>query len=75
MLLLSWQEASPFTYVEVNGLKIPEPSAAYGLLWETLSGRDIAEEGRLRISPKEALRRLDRYFSGDAIRGPGSHAW
>ncbi|KAF9511046.1 hypothetical protein BS47DRAFT_1373169 [Hydnum rufescens UP504] len=26
-------ESNPFTYVEVNGLKIPEPSAAYGVLW------------------------------------------
>ncbi|KAF8336554.1 P-loop containing nucleoside triphosphate hydrolase protein [Cantharellus anzutake] len=67
-------ETSPFTYVEVNGLKIPEPSGSYSLLWEALSGHNIAEDGRLRITPKEALRRLDQYFSGDAIRGPGSHA-
>ncbi len=28
------QETNPFTYVEINGLKISEPFAAYNLLWE-----------------------------------------
>jgi Cdc6-like AAA superfamily ATPase len=39
------QETNPFTYVEINGLKIPEPSAAYALLWEAVSGHDSAVDG------------------------------
>ncbi|KAG6902579.1 hypothetical protein C0995_014586 [Termitomyces sp. Mi166 len=61
-------ETNPFTYVEINGLKIPEPSAAYNVLWEGLSGQDVG-----RISSKESLKALTRYFSG-GIRGPESHA-
>ena len=69
------QEASPFTYVEINGLKIPSPHAAYNLLWETISGHDIAADRHLTISWKEALKRLTKHFSGGASAGPGGHAW
>ncbi|GJE89741.1 P-loop containing nucleoside triphosphate hydrolase protein [Phanerochaete sordida] len=62
----------PFTYVEINGLRIPEPGAAYGLLWEAVSGHDATKDGHLRMSSKEALRRLGRWFSGGG--GPGGHA-
>lgn len=68
-------EINPFTYVEINGLKIPEPSAAYGVLWESLSRHDVANEGHLRISSKEALRKLDRHFSSARGSGPADHAW
>lgn len=27
-------EINPFSYVEINGLKIAEPAAAYNLLWD-----------------------------------------
>jgi origin recognition complex subunit 1 len=37
---------TPFTYVEINGLKLPEPTAAYASLWEAVSGHDIAKEGK-----------------------------
>ncbi|KAG8947090.1 Origin recognition complex, subunit 1 [Tulasnella sp. 419] len=57
-------ETNPFTYVEINGLRLPEPSAAYAVLWEAVSGHDASKEGHLKISPKEALKRLDRYFNG-----------
>ncbi|TFK74218.1 P-loop containing nucleoside triphosphate hydrolase protein [Pluteus cervinus] len=69
------EETNPFTYVEINGLKIPEPSAAYSLLWEGVSGHDVAKDGHLKISSKESLKALTRYFSaGGGIRGPGGHA-
>lgn len=67
------QETNPFTYVEINGLRIPEPAAAYGVLWEAVSGHDVAEEGHLKIGPKEALKSLTRHFGGR--KGPGGHAW
>ncbi|QRV79356.1 AAA family ATPase [Ceratobasidium sp. AG-Ba] len=65
-------EISPFSYVEINGLRIPEPSAAYALLWEAISGHDAAQHGHLSISPKEALRRLTRHFNSGS--SAGSHA-
>ncbi|KII85243.1 hypothetical protein PLICRDRAFT_45427 [Plicaturopsis crispa FD-325 SS-3] len=69
-------ETNPFTYVEINGLRIPEPSAAYSLLWEAVSGHDVAAEGNLKVSSKEALKQLTRHFSGGAggRTGPGGHA-
>lgn len=69
------QEANPFTYVEINGLKIPSPHDAYNLLWETISGHDVAADGHLTISWKEALKRLTKHFGGGASAGPGGHAW
>ncbi|KAH0828017.1 P-loop containing nucleoside triphosphate hydrolase protein [Lanmaoa asiatica] len=67
-------ETIPFTYVEINGLRIPEPPAAYNLLWETISGHDVSTEGHLKVSSKEALKRLSNHFSAGVRAGPGSHA-
>ncbi|KAJ7497064.1 P-loop containing nucleoside triphosphate hydrolase protein [Mycena latifolia] len=67
-------ETNPFTYVEINGLRIPEPTAAYSLLWEAVSGHDVAKEGHLRIAAKESLKALTAHFSSGGGRGPGSHA-
>ncbi|KAI0790048.1 hypothetical protein C8Q75DRAFT_763757 [Abortiporus biennis] len=67
-------EGNPFTYVEINGLRIPEPSAAYGLLWESISGHNVAKDGHLKISSKEALRHLTNHFSSSDRLGPGGHA-
>ncbi|KAL5486260.1 ORC1 [Sanghuangporus weigelae] len=67
-------EANPFTYVEINGLKIPEASAAYSLLWEAVSGHDVANEGHLKISAKESLKQLSKYFSAGVRAGPAGHA-
>ncbi|KZT42160.1 P-loop containing nucleoside triphosphate hydrolase protein [Sistotremastrum suecicum HHB10207 ss-3] len=67
-------ETNPFTYVEINGLKIPEPAAAYSLLWEAAANHDIENEGHLNISPKEALKNLNRHFSEGTRAGPGRHA-
>uniref|UniRef100_A0A0W0EUB6 Origin recognition complex subunit 1 n=1 Tax=Moniliophthora roreri TaxID=221103 RepID=A0A0W0EUB6_MONRR len=65
-------ETNPFTYCEINGLKIPEPTAAYNLLWETVSGHDVQKEGHLKITAKESLKELTKYFSGGGRR-PGNH--
>ncbi|KAI0034757.1 P-loop containing nucleoside triphosphate hydrolase protein [Vararia minispora EC-137] len=67
-------EVNPFTYVEINGLRIPEPSAAYGILWEALSGHDVTTLGPLRIGAKEALKNLTRHFSSGGRSGPGKYA-
>ncbi|KAG2038961.1 P-loop containing nucleoside triphosphate hydrolase protein [Suillus americanus] len=67
-------ETNPFTYVEINGLRIPEPSAAYNLLWETVSGHDVASDGHLKTSTKEALKQLTKHFSAGARAGPAGHA-
>ena len=40
------QEINPFSYVEINGLKIAEPAAAYNLLWEGVSGHDVEKDGQ-----------------------------
>jgi origin recognition complex subunit 1 len=81
------QETNPFTYVEINGLKIPDPTAAYSLLWEAVSGHDVSGEGHLKISAKESLKCLSRHFSAAGTDGasrargtrgrggPGGHAW
>lgn len=69
------KETIPFTYVEINGLRIPEPAAAYNLLWETISGHDISTGGHLKVSSKEALKRLSSHFSAGVRAGPGGHAW
>jgi len=69
-----FQEINPFTYVEINGLKIPEPTAAYNLLWEGVSGHDAAKDGHLRLSWKESLKALMRNFT-TGNQGPGGHAW
>ena len=47
------------------------------MLWETVSGHDVAKEGHLKITAKESLRSLTRHFGGGAGRGrgPGDHAW
>ncbi|KAH8991280.1 P-loop containing nucleoside triphosphate hydrolase protein [Lactarius akahatsu] len=67
-------ETNPFTYVEINGLRIPEPSAAYGLLWEAISGHDSSTDGHLRLSAKAALKNLSRHFGSFRSAGPGGHA-
>ncbi|KAG9004212.1 Origin recognition complex, subunit 1 [Tulasnella sp. 427] len=67
-------ETNPFTYVEINGLRLSDPSAAYGVLWEAVSGHDVEREGHLKISAREALKKLDRYFAG-ARTGPSGGAF
>ncbi|KAJ2916784.1 hypothetical protein MD484_g3647, partial [Candolleomyces efflorescens] len=70
-------EISPFTYVEINGLRIPEPSVAYTLLWEAIvrnADPTSSKDSNLRMSSKESLKALTHYFGG-RMRGPGEHAY
>ena len=59
------QELPPFSYVEINGLKIPSPQHAYTVLWEAISGAK-------GVSSKTALRGLESHFSKKTmgVRGP-----
>lgn len=50
------QDMDPFTFVEINGMKIADPSAAFSLLWETLSGTGD------KLPPKQALAALEAHF-------------
>ncbi|KAL1406326.1 Origin recognition complex, subunit 1 [Vanrija albida] len=64
-------ELAPFSYVEINGLKIPTPQHAYTVLWETISG----QKG---CSAKTALRGLEAHFgrkTGSGVRGPRGHTF
>jgi origin recognition complex subunit 1 len=62
------QELPPFSYVEINGLKIPSPQHAYTVLWEAVSG----VKG---CSSKTALRGLEGHFGRKTagVRGPRGH--
>ena len=62
------KELPPFSYVEINGLKIPSPQHAYTVLWEAVSG----VKG---CSSKTALRGLEGHFGRKTagVRGPRGH--
>ncbi|KZO92559.1 P-loop containing nucleoside triphosphate hydrolase protein, partial [Calocera viscosa TUFC12733] len=59
-------EIPPFTFLEVNGLKLTDAREAYAELWRVVSGDDMDK----RVSPGEALRRLVAYFERSGRRGP-----
>ncbi|WVQ68072.1 uncharacterized protein L199_006278 [Kwoniella botswanensis] len=65
-------ELQPFSYVEINGLKIPSPQHAYTVLWEAISGSRGA-------STKTALRGLENHFGRrggqGGVRGPRGHTF
>ncbi|BEI82356.1 hypothetical protein CcaverHIS002_0302240 [Cutaneotrichosporon cavernicola] len=62
-------EIAPFSYVEINGLKIPSPAHAYSVLWEEISG----QRG---TSAKTALRGLEAHFGRKSgVRGPRSNTY
>lgn len=52
-------ECNPFTFVEINGMKLPDAEAAYSLLWSALSGGE-------RVGPKTALKQLSAHFGSGA---------
>lgn len=49
-------EMNPFTFVEINGMKLPDANQAYSLLWSAISGGQ-------RASPKAALALLSSHFA------------
>lgn len=49
------EELFPFKFVELNGMKLPEPTQAYSRLWETLTGQ--------RVTPNHALSLLQTHFT------------
>jgi len=66
-------------YLEINGLKITEPTTAYVLLWEalctppatTITGADLPVRVPRHPNPLEALNQLTRYFENrNRPRGP-----
>ncbi|KIR34736.1 origin recognition complex subunit 1 [Cryptococcus deuterogattii MMRL2647] len=63
-------EIPPFSYVEINGLKIPTPQHAYTVLWEAIS----SSKG---VSAKTALKGLENHFGkkGGGARGPRGHTF
>ncbi|POS85176.1 hypothetical protein EPUL_001657, partial [Erysiphe pulchra] len=53
-------ELDPFNFVEINGMKITDPTQSYSILWEALKGE--------RISPTHALDLLQREFTNPSPR-------
>lgn len=49
------EDMDPFQFVEINGMKIADPTSAFSLLWEHLSGT--------KVSAKQALVELERHFA------------
>jgi len=51
----------PFTFVEINGMKISEPNTAFCHLWNALNTSDKSKPAK--ISPKAALSALEGWFA------------
>lgn len=43
------EELFPFKFVEINGMKIPDPAQAYSKLWETLTGQRVTSSHALQL--------------------------
>lgn len=54
------EELDDFIFVEINGMKVTDPTQAYSLLWEALQGD--------RVSPSHALGLLEREFTQPSPR-------
>ena len=54
------EELDDFIFVEINGMKVTEPTQAYSLLWEALRGE--------RVSPTHALGLLENEFAHPSPR-------
>ncbi|ORY87151.1 P-loop containing nucleoside triphosphate hydrolase protein [Protomyces lactucae-debilis] len=55
------KELYPFKFVEINGMKIPDPAQAYARLWESLTGQ--------RVTAQHALSLLQEYYSKENPTG------
>lgn len=47
----------PFDFVEINGMKMPDPNQAYSRLWECLTGQRVTPSHALGLLQKEFTRR------------------
>ena len=56
-------EINPFSFVEINGMKMADASQAYSLLWSAISGGQKA-------SPKTALNHLSSHFARVGAANP-----
>lgn len=54
------EELDDFIFVEINGMKVTDPSQSYSLLWEALTGQ--------RIAANQALTLLNQEFSRPSPR-------
>lgn len=43
-----------FQFIEINGMKLPEPSAAFSVLWKALSGQ--------KSPARQSLASLENHF-------------
>ncbi|KAG0665810.1 Origin recognition complex, subunit 1 [Rhodotorula mucilaginosa] len=55
------EDMDGFTFVEINGMKISEPMAAFSHLWQALAPADSL--GSRKTSPKAALAALENHFA------------
>ena len=55
------EELNDFVFVEINGMRLTEPSHAYSLLWEAVTGGE-------RVAPTAALGLLSREFAAPSPR-------
>ncbi|KAG0242765.1 Origin recognition complex, subunit 1 [Mortierella sp. GBA43] len=60
--ILFSQELSDFQFVEINGMKVTEPTYAYVLLWKALSGQ--------KATANHALQLLEKQFSAPGPKRP-----
>lgn len=60
--LSDMNELNDFDYLELNGLKLISPNAAYEVLWEKISG--------LKVSASNAALLLEGYFNQDNNKKP-----
>ncbi|BGO97555.1 putative Origin recognition complex subunit 1 (putative) [Rhodotorula toruloides] len=56
------EDMDAFAFVEINGMKISEPMAAFSHLWAALAPPDQQQSGR-KVSPKAALAALENHFA------------
>ena len=50
------EELDDFIFVEINGMKVTEPSQSYSLLWEALTGQRVSAAQSLSLLSKEFSR-------------------
>ncbi|KAI9319800.1 P-loop containing nucleoside triphosphate hydrolase protein [Dichotomocladium elegans] len=58
------EELPPFNFVEINGMKITDPSQAYSILWQSLCHHETGDgHPQRRVTSAHALELLEARFS------------